>query len=645
ITQATHDGVWEWRRETGQAWWNRQQYELLGYDPAATAPSFEAWARRIHPDDHERVTRQLRETLANGSTMWQCEYRFLHGERGSVGVALDRGYVERDERGQVSRIVGATTDITTERAATAALKASEERFREMTSAIEHLFWLANPEGTEALYVSPAYEKIWGRTCESVYERAESFVEAIHEDDRERVMARLPLQREGTYDETYRIRRPDGTIVWIRSRAFPIRDAHGNVVRVAGIAMDITAQRQLEQQLAQAQRLESIGRLAGGIAHDFNNLLTIILGSVDMMMLGAHVDTSLHADLVAVKEAGERAATLTSQLLLFARRQAVAPARLDVADVARQTERMLRRTIGEHVEVTTWLDPQPCDVVADRAQLEQVLVNLVLNARDAMPNGGRLSIEVRNVRVGVSGDAIRAEPRTPVGPPSSERAFQRAGLEPGDYVLLAVSDTGVGISNDALPHVFEPFFTTKPAGKGTGLGLATCYGIVQAAGGVILVDTKVGTGSSFTVLLPRATGERATPASQRPSASISGGTETVLFVEDDPGVRRIGVHILKAHNYRVLTAAAGSEALELAASHPGPIHLLLTDVVMPGMSGTQLAGKLRTRRPELRILYSSGYTEDSAMHHSLQEPRTAFLRKPYVRETLLEKVRELLDAAD
>src|SRR4051812_8778579 len=259
VMRATHEAVWDWSAATG-AWWNRQQYEMLGYDPRSTPPSLEAWQSRIHPDDREHVQRQLRESLASGAVLWQCEYRFTRGEGGEVRMALDRGCIQRDEQGRLLRMAGVITDITSERDAMAALRASEERFREMTSAIDHFFWVTNPQGTEALYVSPAYEKIWGRSVESVYRDATSVLEGIHEDDRERVKAHLHLKTDGSYDETYRIRRPDGSIAWIRSRAFPIRDADGKVVRLAGIAMDITAQRRLEQQLAQAQRLESIGRL-------------------------------------------------------------------------------------------------------------------------------------------------------------------------------------------------------------------------------------------------------------------------------------------------------------------------------------------------------------------------------------------------
>jgi CheY-like chemotaxis protein len=292
------------------------------------------------------------------------------------------------------------------------------------------------------------------------------------------------------------------------------------------------------------------------------------------------------------------------------------------------ERLLRRVLGEHVELQTALEPGICTVIADRAQLEQVLVNLVINARDAMPSGGHLSIETRNVKVGL---------------PDSDRVFRRAEVEPGEYVMLAVSDSGVGIASDALPHLFEPFFTTKAQGKGTGLGLATCYGIVQQAGGEILVDTEVGIGTKFTILLPRAT-ERAEPVKRRSNASLGMGTETVLFVEDDPGVRRIGVQILAEQSYRIRVAANGIEALQAVASHPGPVHLLVTDVVMPGMSGTELARQLRAQWPGLPVLYISGFTEDATVAESALLPRTAFLPKPYKREALLDKIRDLLGDA-
>jgi two-component system cell cycle sensor histidine kinase/response regulator CckA len=622
VMQATHDAVWDWSPERGDSWWSRRQFEMFGYDPETTVPSYEAWQSRIHPDDRERVRRHFFDTVAAGASTYQDEYRFIRVD-GSLGWALDRGYVQSGDDGRPRRVIGVMSDVTAERTALEALRASEERFREMTAAIDQVFWLSNSSLTETIYVSPAYETIWGRSCESVYQNPLSFIEAIHEDDRERTLASMPKQYEGTFDEVYRIRRPDGSIAWIRDRAFPIRDRDGQVIRIAGVATDITAQRRLEQQLAQAQRMESIGRLAGGIAHDFNNLLTVILSSVRLVIARLSSDAQVRADLDRIKEAGERAARLTRQLLLFARRTPLAPSQIDLNDLARQMERLLRPVMGEHIELRTALASELGAVMGDRAQLEQVLVNLAINARDAMPDGGRLTIETRNVTIGAH--------RTPGHPE----------VPPGDYVLLAVSDTGAGIPSESLPHIFEPFFTTKPAGQGTGLGLATCHGIIHQAGGAILVDTEVGRGTTFTILLPQVA-ERAQPAAPPPRARPGRGSETVLFVEDDPAVRQVGVRILAEQGYRVLAAGSGAEAIALAGTHPGPIHLLVTDVVMPNMSGTELARILLVLLPDLRVLYTSGHTDDT-FAREVARPGAGFLPKPYVAETLLEMTRVVLDA--
>ncbi len=488
--RATQDGVWDWKIGSEASWWNQQQFEMLGYDPQSTTPTYEAFASRIHPDDRARFDQHLDAAIASGEDVWQDEYRFLRGDE--VRVALDRGCIERG-------------------------------------------------------------------------------------------------------------------------------ADGQLLRMVGVMSDITEQRHLEHQLAQSKRMESIGRLAGGIAHDFNNLLTVILSSVELALRKAPEKNETGVELSAIKDAAERAARLTSQLLSFARRQVVAPTRLDLNDLTRQMDRLLRRVIGEHIELTTSLGSELGAIVADRGELEQVLVNLAINARDAMPNGGRLTIETKNVAIG----------------------RDRAGLEPGEYVMLAVSDTGMGISGSALPHIFEPFYTTKPAGQGTGLGLATCYGIVRQAGGHIRVDTGANRGTTFEILLPRV-GDCPERTELRPQARMPSGSETVLFVEDDPAVRRIGVQILAEQNYRVLAASGGPEALRLAGEHAGPIHLLVTDVVMPLMSGTELARKMLELRPALRVLYTSGYTEDHVVHHGGPRPEVAFLQKPYLVETILGKVRELLD---
>jgi two-component system cell cycle sensor histidine kinase/response regulator CckA len=626
IMRATHDAVWDWNTVTREAWWNPLQFEVLGYDPLTTVPSYEAWLRRIHPEDRDRVVRSLWAAVERGASVWQDEFRFLRGEGdASVGVTLDRCYIQRDADGNPLRMIGVMTDVTELRATTAALQASEERFRQLTSAIEEVFWLVSWDKREALYVSPGYEKIWGRPLESVYREPDSFLDAIHEDDRARVQAAIGLSPERGYAEVYRIRRPDGKIAWIRDRGFPIRDAAGEVIRIAGVATDITAQRELEEQLAHAQRMESIGRLAGGIAHDFNNLLTVILASVQLAARG-RLEATARTDLDAITDAAQRAAKLTGQLLAFASRQRVAPALLDLNELTRQTESLLRRLIGAHIELTIVLDPGLHAVVADRAQLEQVLFNLAINARDAMSSGGRLTIETRNLEV------------------ARELAAAHPHLEPGEYVMLSVSDTGVGIPREVLPHIFEPFFTTKAPGQGTGLGLATSYGVVRQAGGELLVHTESGLGTTFEVVLPRVVADFVTTDGSGSGSNLTRATETVLFVEDDSAVRRIGLRIMTDQGYHMLSASSGTEALRLASEHSGPIHLLLTDVVMPDLSGLELARLLVEKRPEMRVLYTSGYAAGALAQEAACVSQAAFLQKPYVHDTLLLKVREVLDAA-
>ncbi|HVJ90159.1 MAG TPA: PAS domain-containing protein, partial [Labilithrix sp.] len=506
VMRATHDSISDWNATSGRTWWNQRAYEMLGSDPESTTPSYEAWASRIHPEDRDGILQNCEAVVFRGNgTEWQSEYRLL-GARDVERVVLDRGYVQRDASGQLLRAVSVMSDITGERKATAALKESEERFREMTSAINQVFWVITHDHTKTLYLSPAFETIWGLSRDDLYQDPNNFFLTIHEEDRARVAAKGASAGYGGYNEVFRIRRPDGTIAWIHDRAFPVHNAEGELVRIVGVATDITALRDLEQQLAQAQRMESIGRLAGGIAHDFNNLLTVILASARMVTAKLPDDSELQVEFDAIRDAGERAARLTSQLLAFARRQVIAPTELDLTDLARHTENLLRRVIGEHIELVTLLTASPGVVIADRAQLEQVLVNLAINARDAMPNGGRLTIETRRVTVGPT------ESDRPAEPP------------PGNYVALSVSDTGPGIPSDAVPHVFEPFFTTKPAGEGTGLGLATCYGIIKQASGVILVDTVVGTGTTFTIMLPEVEGNAA-PIERRRSATNGKGTGT------------------------------------------------------------------------------------------------------------------------
>ena len=382
--------------------------------------------------------------------------------------------------------------------------------------------------------------------------------------------------------------------------------------------------ELAERRQQSQKLEAIGQLAGGIAHDFNNLLTAILGNAAFVLASTPVDDPRHADIREIERAATRAAELTHQLLAFGRKQVLKPTPLDLNATLAHTMRMLTRLVGEHIEITVVPDPALWDVQADPAQLEQVIVNLVVNARDAMPEGGKLTIETQNVTL----------------QPGS--TSQHIGAPAGDYVLIAFTDTGIGMDPATQDRIFEPFFTTKGLGKGTGLGLATVYGIVRQSGGSISVYSEPHRGSTFKVYLPRlAEPVAAASESAAPAAASTSGTETVLVVEDEEAVRQLAARTLFVRGYTPLVAHTGEEALRLSEQHPGPIHLLLTDVVLPRMSGSRLAETLLATRPELRVLYMSGFTESAIVHHGVLQPGTDFIQKPFTPHALAVKLRDVL----
>jgi signal transduction histidine kinase/CheY-like chemotaxis protein len=384
-----------------------------------------------------------------------------------------------------------------------------------------------------------------------------------------------------------------------------------------------AERRLQEQLLQAQKLESVGRLAGGVAHDFNNLLMGILGYAEFLEEGIRAGAPELEDLAEIRRAGERARDLTRQLLAVARKQVTEPGVLDLNEVLRESEKLLRRVLGEDVELVVTLAPDPWPVMADPTQLQQVILNLAVNARDAMPHGGRLVLETGNLEV------------------DARHAAAHPGLRPGPHVRLAVSDSGQGMSPETRAHAFEPFYTTKPVGEGTGLGLATVYGIVTQAGGHVGVESEPGRGTRFDIYLPR-TSEVRLPLTPPPHRSSRRGNETVLVVEDEPSVRELTVRTLRAGGYRVLAASNGREALDVVARSPQGFHLLLTDVVMPDMGGRQLADTLLSGRPDLAVLFVSGHAEDVIAHHGVLDPGVHFLAKPFTPAALQEKVRSLLD---
>ncbi len=431
----------------------------------------------------------------------------------------------------------------------------------------------------------------------------------------------------SYDE--RQGRADGGHSWVRVSKVPLLDEDGRVVGILGTYEDITDRRALQEQLLQSQKMEGIGRLAGGVAHDFNNLLTAILGYVEMCKFDLPPDLPpdhpARLDLLEVALAGERAASLTRQLLAFASRQIVAPVRLDLSVLVADLLKMLQRLLGDDIEIETALDPSVGTVEADPGQIQQLLVNLTVNARDAMPDGGRLLIETADETV------------------DDEQAEAYPGAMPGQYVVLAVADTGVGMTEEVRSHLFEPFFTTKELGKGTGLGLATCHGIVRQMGGHIRLYSEPGRGTTFRIYLPRKIGAadpQPVPAPPRPSPT---GVETVLVVEDEPNVRRLAVLGLRAHGYVVLEAADGGEAIEIATHVGTTIEVIVSDVMMPGMSGPELLNRLSTIAPQARAVLMSGQADSTVLSQE-SALGCAFLPKPFTPERLARKVREVLDTS-
>jgi len=432
---------------------------------------------------------------------------------------------------------------------------------------------------------------------------------------------------------FRLRCKDGTVIEVETMgSVLVRDE--KAVAVQGIARDITARREAERKLAdaeeqlrQSQKLEAIGRLAGGVAHDFNNMLAAIIGYTDVMLREVRKDDPFHVDLTQIRTSATRAADLTRQLLAFSRKQVLEPRVLDPADVVKGIEKMLRRLIGEDIDLRVALPHTPWRMKADPGQVEQVIMNLAVNARDAMPQGGKLTIEVENVTL------------------DEGYAHRHVEIAPGDYVMMAVSDSGHGMSEDVKEHLFEPFFTTKAQGKGTGLGLSTVYGIVKQSGGHVAVYSEEGHGTTFKVYFPRTEAKADSVRASGSRRALARGTETVLVAEDEEVLRRLTVRILCALGYSVLEAANGGEALLICQNNPTPIDLLVTDVVMPGMSGRRLAERLAETKPAMKVLFTSGYTDDAIAHHGVLEPGTPFIQKPFSASELALKMRELLDARD
>jgi two-component system cell cycle sensor histidine kinase/response regulator CckA len=605
----------------GKRIFNSFSYEkILGYSVAELkkSSSFE----QIHPEDREKVRDAAEQARLTGVGK-PLEYRVRHKD-GSWRMLESTASVIRNSKGDPENLVVVNRDITERKRSAEALRRSEAGFRSVVEDAPYGIYRASLSG-ELVLVNSALEKMLGYSSQEELlhtNLATGIYRDAHEHEK---LNQVLLQQESFKDVEVDWKRKDGAPITVRCSGCPIKDETGAVTYVEVFAEDVTERRTLERQLRMAQKMEAVGRLSGGIAHDFNNLLGVIIGYSQVLKRSLPPESAPFEHAQEIEKASQRAVSLTRQLLAFSRQQVLEPVDLSLNTLLSDMEKMLPRLIGEDIALKLDLDSSLSQVKADPGQIEQVVLNLAVNARDAMPDGGKLLIQTANVTL------------------DSAYTHHHPGARAGSYVMLRVTDTGTGIDPEIQSQIFEPFFTTKERDKGTGLGLATVYGVVKQSGGYIAVDSEKGKGASFSVYLPRLE-QPAVHSSLAVAAPMdTRGSETILLVEDAEPLRKLAAMFLKESGYRILSAPDGQQALHIARQHPGPIHLLLTDVVMPGMNGRVLGERLATTQPGMKVLYMSGYTDSFIAGHGVLEPGTHLLHKPFTQETLTRKVRELLDA--
>src|SRR6266478_4643521 len=569
---------------------------MLGHESAESIVG-RPWQEVYAPQDVARVEKEIHDSLRK-TGKWYGPMN-IHRRDGSA-LPVEMAITSLPDGG----VVCVSRDMTAKRDAENARAQAEAKYKMLVEQVAAISYIAELGiHGEWLYVSPQVETMFGFSTEEWLGDSKAWTQHVHPEDHKIVEAAEAASERGErFQAEYRVVRKDGRVIWVSDTAVVVEGSDAHPL-MEGIIVDITERKQLETQLQQARRMEAIGRLAGGIAHDFNNLLTIIKGYTELALNRPKISAELQADVERIEDASERAGTLVRQLLAFSRRQVLQPKLIDLNGIVLGLDKLLRRLMDEDIQMTTIPGKDVGTIKADPGQMEQVIMNLVVNARDAMP-------------------------------------------KPGSYVMLAVSDTGTGMSPETVAYIFEPFYTTKASGRGTGLGLSTVYGIVKQSGGYIWVYSEPGRGSSFKVYLPRVEQAPEALPAVKPSSGQEKGTETILLVEDQPQVRELARMALSEKGYTVLATSSPEDAESACARHGAEIHLLLTDLIMPGITGRELAKRLTARHPKMRVLYMSGYTfgitTQTGMQSGLLEDGVAFLQKPFTPSVLSEKVREVLD---
>jgi PAS domain S-box-containing protein len=607
MIEKSHDGISLLSGDVRTLYQSPAVERLFGWSEEAARQM--SWEDFTIPEDRERLQQVVSAVLAGPSAEVAFEFQIRHRDGGLRSVELVATNLLHDP--DIAAIVCNFRDVTDRRSA-------ERELLDFFNLSADLLCIAGLDG-RFRRLNPAWERTLGWSTTELTSRP--WLDFVHPDDVDATVREGAKLAEGattvSFENRYRCK--DGSYRWLSWTSKP---DNGHLY---AIAHDTTDRRRLESQLAQAQKLEAVGRLAGGVAHDFNNLLSVVLSYSELALKDLRPGDTLRGDMEQIRKAGQSATQLTRQLLAFSRQQVLQPRVLDLNEVLAGMERMLRRLLTEDVELAI-LPGRPLGrVLADPGQVEQVVMNLVVNARDAMPGGGKVAIETANIEL------------------DETYAAAHEGVSPGAYVMLSVSDTGMGMDAETRARIFEPFFTTKELGKGTGLGLSTVFGIVQQSGGHVWVYSEPGLGTTFKVYLPR-TDESPRAESARPDSSDTlRGSETVLLVEDDASVRAVVVTILRKSGYTVIEAENAGDAILSCEQFQAEIHLLLTDVVMPRMNGTQLAERLKLSRPDMRVVYMSGYAAHAIVHHGVLDAGLSFVQKPITPEALLRKLREALDA--